>query len=130
MAPTLPGDSQDSRRPQPIGNIPILFLFTTCTMCILFVIWRRADSLRGIVAHQWACFLFSFRRSHSPTFRLRTLPISQAEGRIRLSIDDGPPAREFIEDDYDDDHEPLPPPPPPPKYSTSNGNKKNTHTVE
>ncbi|KNZ76608.1 hypothetical protein J132_09352, partial [Termitomyces sp. J132] len=106
-------DSQDSRRPQPIGNIPILFLFTTCTMCILFVIWRRADSLRGIVAHQ-----------------LRTLPISQAEGRIRLSIDDGPPAREFIEDDYDDDHEPLPPPPPPPKYSTSNGNKKNTHTVE
>lgn len=32
---------------------------------------------------------------------------SNDEGRIRLSEDDGPPAREFLEDDYDDDNEGL-----------------------
>jgi len=30
------------------------------------------------------------------------------EGNIRLSLDDGPAAREFLEDDYDDDNEDLP----------------------
>ncbi|KAG6889679.1 hypothetical protein C0995_015427 [Termitomyces sp. Mi166 len=81
-------------------------------MCILFIIWRRADSFRRVVAHQ-----------------LRTLPIPQSEGRIRLSIDDGPPAREFL-DDYDDDHEPLPPPPPPPQDNRSNGNRTETNAVK
>ncbi|KAG6883632.1 hypothetical protein C0993_004984, partial [Termitomyces sp. T159_Od127] len=105
MPPTQPGDPQDSRRPQPIGSIPVLFFFMVCTMCMLFLIWRRADSLRRVVAHQ-----------------LKTFPIPRSEGPIRLSIDDGPPAREFIEDDDDDDdnhHEPLPPPPP--KNNASKG---------
>jgi hypothetical protein len=31
-----------------------------------------------------------------------------SDGRIRLSEDDGPPAREFLEDDYDEDNEELP----------------------
>ena len=47
------------------------------------------------------------------TFRLKTF--TSNEGQIRLSIDDGPPANEFLaDDDYDednehlnDDHEPL-----------------------
>ena len=30
---------------------------------------------------------------------------SGREGNIRLSIDDGPPAREFLDDDYDEDNE-------------------------
>ena len=29
------------------------------------------------------------------------------EGRIRLSVDDGPSAREFLDDDYDEDNERL-----------------------
>ncbi|KAG6864753.1 hypothetical protein C0991_007354 [Blastosporella zonata] len=67
-------------------------------MCLLFLLWKRADSFRRVVSHQ-----------------LKT--ISPLEGRIRLSVDDGPPAREFIDDgddnEYDDHHEPLPPPPMP-----------------
>ena len=38
--------------------------------------------------------------------RLKTW--TRREGRIRLSEDDGPPAREFLEDDYDEDNEELP----------------------
>ncbi|KAG6827840.1 hypothetical protein H0H92_010300 [Tricholoma furcatifolium] len=92
MAPAQPGDPQESPRPQPIGNMPMIFLFTTCTLCVLFILWRRADALRRVVGHQ-----------------LKT--ISRPEGRIRLSVDDGPPAREFLgDDDSDDEHEPLPPP--------------------
>lgn len=30
---------------------------------------------------------------------------SGSEGRIRLSEDDGPPANEFLDDDYDEDNE-------------------------
>ena len=30
---------------------------------------------------------------------------NQGDGRIRLSTDDGPSAREFLDDDYDDDNE-------------------------
>jgi len=37
--------------------------------------------------------------------RLKTF--TQREGNIRLSEDDGPPAREFLEADYDDDIEGL-----------------------
>ena len=32
---------------------------------------------------------------------------NSGEGRIRLSTDDGPSAREFLDDDYDDDNERL-----------------------
>jgi hypothetical protein len=39
-------------------------------------------------------------RDRSP--RLQTW--SRRDGRIRLSTDDGPPAAEFLEDDYDDDN--------------------------
>jgi len=34
--------------------------------------------------------------------RLKTW--SRREGTIRLSIDDGPPAAEFLQDDYDEDN--------------------------
>lgn len=36
-------------------------------------------------------------------FRLKTL--TSSEGRIRLSEDNGPPANEFLADDYDEDNE-------------------------
>ena len=38
-------------------------------------------------------------------FRLKTL--TSSEGRIRLSEDNGPPANEFLADDYDEDNEHL-----------------------
>lgn len=44
-------------------------------------------------------------QANSISTRLKTF--TQREGNIRLSEDDGPPAREFLEDDYDDDNEGL-----------------------
>ncbi|KAJ6578789.1 hypothetical protein DFH09DRAFT_1448972 [Mycena vulgaris] len=89
MAPT--GEPKESPKPQPMGgNMPMIFLFTTCTLCLLFILWRRASALRSVISHQ-----------------LKTITHSQTGGAIRLSEDDGPPAREFLEDDYDEDHEGL-----------------------
>lgn len=45
-------EPRKSPKPQPIGNIPIILLFTTCTLCILFILWRRADALRSVVSHR------------------------------------------------------------------------------
>ncbi|KAJ7042969.1 hypothetical protein C8F04DRAFT_59058 [Mycena alexandri] len=89
MATVAPGEPKESPKPQPMGgNMPMIFLFTTCTLCLLFILWRRASALRSVISHQ-----------------LKTITHSQSEGAIRLSEDDGPPAREFLEDDYDDDIE-------------------------
>ncbi|EJD04891.1 uncharacterized protein FOMMEDRAFT_139560 [Fomitiporia mediterranea MF3/22] len=78
------GEPNKSPKPQPIGNEAFILLFTLCTLCALFILWRRANSIRTVVAHQ-----------------LKTW--TSTEGRIRLSEDDGPPARSFVEDDADDD---------------------------
>ncbi|KAF5353377.1 hypothetical protein D9756_008048 [Leucocoprinus leucothites] len=85
-----PGQPKEEQKPQPIGYMPMVILFTTCMLCALFLLWRRADSFRRVVSHQ----LKTFTR--------------RGDGEIRLSEDDGPPAREFLEDDYDDDNEALP----------------------
>ncbi|KAI1790538.1 hypothetical protein LXA43DRAFT_482014 [Ganoderma leucocontextum] len=78
-------DPRPGTKEEPLGNFPLIFLFTTCTLCALFLLWRRATALRTVVAQTW----------------------NHGEGRIRLSTDDGPSAREFLEDDYDDDNERL-----------------------
>ncbi|KAF8229461.1 hypothetical protein L208DRAFT_1402241 [Tricholoma matsutake] len=70
--------------------MPFIFVFTTCTLCLLFILWRRADTLRRVVSHQ-----------------LKIL--TRSEGRIRLSEDDGPSATEFLGDDYDEDNESMGP---------------------
>ncbi|KAF7373633.1 hypothetical protein MSAN_00573700 [Mycena sanguinolenta] len=81
-------EPKESPKPQPMGgNMPMIFLFTTCTLCALFILWRRASALRSVISHQ-----------------LKTISDARG-GAIRLSEDDGPPAREFLEDDYDDDNE-------------------------
>ncbi|KIK66279.1 hypothetical protein GYMLUDRAFT_103482, partial [Collybiopsis luxurians FD-317 M1] len=74
---------KESPKPQPIGNYTLIILLTTATCCVLFILWRRADAFRAAISHQ-----------------LKT--ITRSEGQIRLSTDDGPPSREFIEDDDDD----------------------------
>ncbi|KAI0296972.1 hypothetical protein B0F90DRAFT_997028 [Multifurca ochricompacta] len=85
MAPSLPpGEARPAPKPQPIGSFPFLLLFTTATVCVLFIIWRRSDTLRTVVAHQLKDW-------------------TRQEGAVRLSEDDGPPAHSFIRDDDDDD---------------------------
>ncbi|KAK7447065.1 hypothetical protein VKT23_014277 [Stygiomarasmius scandens] len=84
MVAVSPGEPKTSPKPKPIGNMPLIVLLTTCTLCLLFLLWRRADSLRSVISHQ-----------------LKT--ITRQEGRIRLSEDDGPPAHEFLEDEHIDD---------------------------
>ncbi|KAI0000810.1 hypothetical protein BJV74DRAFT_820822 [Russula compacta] len=85
MAPSLPpGEPRPAPKPQPIGSFPFLLLFTTATVCVLFIIWRRSDTLRTVVAHQ-----------------LKTW--TRQEGAVRLSEDDGPPAHSFLDQVDDDD---------------------------
>lgn len=88
MAPT--GEPKPSPKPEPIGSMAWVSLITICTLCGLFILWRRADALRKVVARR---------------FNLKPLG-SQSEGRIRLSEDDGPPSAEFLwnGDEYDDDN--------------------------
>ncbi|KDQ23906.1 hypothetical protein PLEOSDRAFT_1016441, partial [Pleurotus ostreatus PC15] len=76
----------EGHKPQPLGgNMPMIFLFTTCTLCALFLLWRRAETLRNIVSQALQCTW------------------SNSEGNIRLSEDDGPSSREFLDNDDDDD---------------------------
>ncbi|CCM00714.1 uncharacterized protein FIBRA_02754 [Fibroporia radiculosa] len=82
-------EPRQAPKPQPMGNFPLIFLFTTCALCAVFLLWRRASALRTVVAHQ-----------------LNTW--TRKEGAVRLSEDDGPPAHEFLDDDYDDDRERIP----------------------
>ena len=49
--------------------------------------------------------MLSFHQE-TPPHRLTTWKHGR-EGRIRLSTDEGPSAREFLDDDYDDDNERL-----------------------
>ncbi|KAI0285591.1 hypothetical protein BC826DRAFT_1051712 [Russula brevipes] len=81
MPPLVPpGEARPSPKPQPIGSFPFLLLLTTATACLLFILWRRSDALRTVVAHQ-----------------LKTW--TRQEGAVRLSEDDGPPAHSFLGDD-------------------------------
>ncbi|KAF8551566.1 hypothetical protein OG21DRAFT_261965 [Imleria badia] len=75
-----PGEPREGNKPEPIGNVTVLILATTCTLGLLYILWRRASSLRAVVSHQ-----------------LKTW--TTQEGQIRLSEDDGPAATEFLADD-------------------------------
>ncbi|KAF8841878.1 hypothetical protein BDN67DRAFT_481184 [Paxillus ammoniavirescens] len=75
-----PGIPREGNKPEPAGNIALVVLSTTCTLCLLYILWRRASRIRAVVSHQ-----------------LKTW--TTQEGQIRLSEDDGPPATEFLADD-------------------------------
>jgi len=45
-------EARPSPKPQPIGSFPFLLLFTTATVCVLFIIWRRSERVRTVVVHQ------------------------------------------------------------------------------
>lgn len=55
-------EARPAPKPQPIGSFPFILLLTTATVCVLFIIWRRSDTLRTVVAHQ--CVQASFSQSH------------------------------------------------------------------
>ncbi|KAJ7593414.1 hypothetical protein C8J56DRAFT_931046 [Mycena floridula] len=86
MAPS--GEPTPSPKPAPIGNMAGLVLFTTCTMCILFLLWRRADTLKSVVS-----------------YRLKTW--REPEGTIRLNGDEEQ-GSVVDEDSDEDDDMPLP----------------------
>ncbi|KAI0277177.1 hypothetical protein BGY98DRAFT_649058 [Russula aff. rugulosa BPL654] len=89
MAPSLPpGKARPAPKPQPIGSFPFILLLTTATVCVLFIIWRRSDTLRTVVAHQ-----------------LKTW--TRQEGAVRLSEDDGPPAHLFLGDDDEEQEDEI-----------------------
>lgn len=46
---TEPGEGN---KPQPLGNFGLIFIFTTSTLCLLYLLWRRASALRAVVSHQ------------------------------------------------------------------------------
>ncbi|KAG1829348.1 hypothetical protein EV424DRAFT_448808 [Suillus variegatus] len=106
MAPSIvlvaPGEPREGNKPQPLGNFVLIFLFTTSTLCLLYLLWRRASTLRAVVSHQ--C-------DHSVEFVLQNLDLhkhrlqtwTRPEGQIRLSEDDGPSATEFLTDGDDED---------------------------
>lgn len=88
MAPAVaPNEPKPSTKPEPIGDMAWISLITICTLCGLFILWRRADALRRVVSR-----------------RLKLKTMGDSEGRIRLSEDDGPSATEFLEDDFDEDN--------------------------
>lgn len=51
-------EPKEEPKPQPIGYMPMVILFTTCMLCALFLLWRRADTLRRVVAHQSVSSLY------------------------------------------------------------------------
>lgn len=105
MTDSLTAEPRTSPKPQPLGNFAFIILFTTCTLCLVFILWRRANALRTVVSHKYVAIdrlLASTVTLIYVSFRLKTW--TRQEGNIRLSVDDGPPANEFLADDFDEDH--------------------------
>jgi hypothetical protein len=53
-------EPKPSPKPQPFGNEPLLVVFTICVFCALFLLYRRASSLKTIVTN------FQYARIRSP----------------------------------------------------------------
>jgi hypothetical protein len=51
-------------KPKPIGNEVFVLLFPIATLCVVFLLWRRASSLRSVVAHQCVAVCCRLRRAH------------------------------------------------------------------
>ena len=49
---TSNSEARPAPKPQPIGSFPFLLLITTATVCVVFILWRRSETLRTAVAHQ------------------------------------------------------------------------------
>src|ERR1700722_8968956 len=76
-------EPSQSPKPQPLGNIPFILIFSTCTLCFLFILWRRADSLRSVVSHQYVAPMNRTRIGVTdvcPMYRLKTW--SRREGAV------------------------------------------------
>ena len=45
-------EPREGNKPEPLGNVGLLILATTCTLGLLYLLWRRASNLRAVVSHQ------------------------------------------------------------------------------
>lgn len=45
-------EPREGNKPEPIGNVGVLIFATTVTLGLLYLLWRRASSLRAVVSHQ------------------------------------------------------------------------------
>jgi hypothetical protein len=45
-------EPREGNKPEPLGNASLLILATTCTLGLLYLLWRRASNLRSVVSHQ------------------------------------------------------------------------------
>ncbi|KIY64077.1 hypothetical protein CYLTODRAFT_114327 [Cylindrobasidium torrendii FP15055 ss-10] len=90
--PSIPGEPTEAPKPQPIGSFPLILLVMVVVCCGLFLLWRRSNELRTVIALQ----LKTWRTGEE-------VP----DGAIRLSVDEGPTVTEFLEDTYDEDNEHL-----------------------
>lgn len=97
----FPIEPRPSPSPEPPNAVLLAIPATLITLCLLFILFRRASNLKTVVQHQQVPPL---ARSHSSLnhefciYRLRTW---RQEGAIRLSTDEGPPARSFVDDEDD-----------------------------
>jgi hypothetical protein len=46
-------EPHESPRPEPIGSMPMIALSTICALCGIYILWRKSDSLRRVVSHQY-----------------------------------------------------------------------------
>jgi len=76
-------EPRPSPNPEPPNAVLFAIPITLTTLCLLFILFRRASNLKTVVQHQ-----------------LRTW---RQEGAIRLSTDEGPPAHSFVDHDSDED---------------------------
>jgi len=83
-----PKEPRPSPSPEPSNAILLAIPITLITLCLLFILFRRASNLKTVVQHQ-----------------LRTW--TTRDGAIRLSTDEGPPARSFVDHDSDSDGEAI-----------------------
>ncbi|KDQ07434.1 hypothetical protein BOTBODRAFT_38835 [Botryobasidium botryosum FD-172 SS1] len=101
-------DPRPSPNPEPSDAVLFVIPIMLFILCLFFLLFRRASSLRTVVQHQ-----------------LRTW--THGEGRIRLSSD-GPSASSFVDQDLDLDGELVDNPDVPVRSNSKNNTR--THSAE
>lgn len=73
-------EPRESPKPQPLGNGPFVILFTTCTLCAIFILWRRASMIRAVVGHRYGYYYVTAHLCIKPAFSV--LKIGQERGKV------------------------------------------------
>ncbi|KZS89485.1 hypothetical protein SISNIDRAFT_489166 [Sistotremastrum niveocremeum HHB9708] len=110
-------EPKPSPKPEPSVSLstlaPWLILFSVATASLLFILWRRASSLKYVVQH-----------------KLKDVSWPKRSGAIRLDEgDQGPPAETFL-DDYDENEHELPRDEPLPAVAGADASNTSTASLE